>query len=236
LKLENINVLNGNPVILQRKDSKVDLISCSFTGASNTGYNNLGSVISCDIDIDSLNIPNDFITNITECNFINNHNCIMHGGTLNILNSKYHNTDMSYIDINNPAFLYQVDGDAIITESIFDMDYTGRNYETRNIMYAQALFMCGVDATVNNANHTNLSQDNTVNWCNAPYNNQSHIFCKYYYPQIEECVFSSPEPGFENKCLSYAVSGMDWIFKEHVQITRESLGKENTVRKIGWED
>ncbi|WP_407415826.1 hypothetical protein [Methanobrevibacter sp.] len=236
LKLENINISNGNPVIFQRKNSKVNLTKCSFTGASNDSYNNLGSVISCDIDISSLNVPNDFITNISDCKFINNHNCILHGGTLTVRTSSFHNTDMGFIDINNPAFLYQVDGEAIVADSIFDIDYTGRDYEAANLMYAQALFMIGENALINNANHKDLSKDNNVNWCNAPYNNLSHVFCKYYYSQIEEAVFSSPEAGYEDKSLCYCVSGSDWIFKEHVQITRESSGIENRNRKIIWED
>ena len=143
---------------------------------------------------------------------------------------------MGFIDINNPAFLYQVDGEAIVADSIFDIDYTGRDYEAANLMYAQALFMIGENAVINNANHRDLSKDNNVNWCNAPYNNQSHVFCKYYYSQIEEAVFSSPEAGYEDKSLCYCVSGSDWIFKEHVQITRESSGSENRNRKIIWED
>lgn len=236
LKLEKLDVNNGNPVIVQRNNSKVDLISCSFTGASNTRNNNLGSVISCDVDIDSLSLADDFITNIDDCTFIDNHNCILHGGTLNITDSKYHNMDMDYIDINNPGFLYQVDGTALITNSIFDIDYTSEDYAEENLMYAQALFMCGEDAIINNASHNALSNDNNVNWCNSPYNNLSHVFCKYYYPQIEQVVFTSPEEGYEDKSLCYCVSGLDWIFKEHVQVTQDFTNAQNNTRKITWEE
>lgn len=236
LKLENLDVSNGNPVIVQRNNSKVDLTGCSFTGAGNTRNGNLGSVISCDMDIDSLSVADDFVTNIADCTFINNHNCILHGGTLNITDSKYHNTDMDYIDINNPGFLYQVDGAALITNSIFDIDYTSDDYAEENLMYAQALFMCGEDAIINNASHTELSKDNNVNWCNSPYNNLSHVFCKYYYPQISQIVFTSPEESYEDKSLCYCVSGLDWVFKEHVQVTPEFTNAKNNTRKIMWED
>ena len=236
-KINDVNVNGGNPVVLQAKDSKVDLTGCSFVNAGNTRYNNLGSVISCDIDIDSLEVLDDFTTNIIECTFINNHNCILHGGSLTVTDCKYHNTDMDYVDINNAAFLYQVDGDANIVNSVFDIDYgEDTSFEEENIMYGQALFMCGETAIINNADYINLSTDNNVNWSNAPYNNRSHIYCKYYYPQIEEIVYSSPTLDKEDKAICYCVSGKDWIFKENVQVTRESWESQNTIRKIIWED
>ena len=234
-KINDVNVNGGNPVILQAKDSKVDISGCKFVNAKNTKYNNLGSIISCDIDIDSLEVLDDFTTNITECIFVNNHNCILHGGSLTVSDCKYLNFDMDYVDINNAAFLYQVDGDANIVNSVFDIDYgEDSSFEEENIMYGQALFMCGETAIINDANYINLSADNNVNWSNAPYNNRSHIYCKYYYPQIEEIVYSSPTLGKEDKAVCYCVSGKDWIFKENVQVTRASWESQNTIRKINW--
>lgn len=237
LKINNLRLVNGNPVFNQLKGSILDLTGCTFTNAKNTQYNNLGSVINCDIDIDSLEITDDFTTNINKCLFVNNHNCILHGGTLNITDSKYHNTDMSFVDINNPAFLYQVDGEATITESVFDIDYNeSEDFEENNIMYGQALFMCGETAIINNAGYDDLSKNNNVNWSNSPYMNLSHLYCKYYYPQIEEVVYSSPVVGQEDKNLAYAVSGKDFVFKSNTQITKASTGNQNTTRKIIWED
>lgn len=233
LKLDSLNISNGNPVVLQRKDSKVDLSGCSFTGARNAAYNNLGSVVACDIDISSLSVSEDYITNITDCLFTDNHCCILHGGTLTLINSKYHNTNTNMVDINNPAFLYQVDGEALITDSTFDITYTGDAFETMNINYGQALFMCGVDATVNNATQSDLRKN--VNFSNTGYNNISHIYCTYYYPQIDELVVSSPVTGKEHQALCYALSGVDWIFKSNVQITRESEGMDNPYNPIIWE-
>ena len=236
-KMNNVNATGGNPVVLQAKNSKVDLEGCSFLNAQNTRYNNLGSVISCDIDIDSLEVLDDFITNLTSCLFVNNHNCILHGGSLTVSDCMYHNTDMDYVDINNAAFLYQVDGNADIVNSVFDIDYgEDDTFDEENIMYGQALFMCGETAIINNADYINLSSDNNVNWSNAPYNNRSHIYCKYYYPQIEEIVYSSPILDKEDKAICYCVSGKDWIFKENVQVTRESWESQNTNRKIIWEE
>lgn len=236
-KMNDVNITGGNPVVLQAKNSKVDLEGCSFVNAKNTRYNNLGSVISCDIDIDSLEVLDDFTTKITDCLFVNNHNCILHGGSLTVSDCKYHNTDMDYVDINNAAFLYQVDGNADIVNSVFDIDYgEDDTFEEENIMYGQALFMCGETAIINNADYINLSSDNNVNWSNAPYNNRSHIYCKYYYPQIEEIVYSSPTLDKEDKAICYCVSGKDWIFKENVQVTRASWESQNTNRKIIWEE
>lgn len=236
-KITDGNFEQGNPVFTQLKNSTVEISNCSFINAKNEKYNNLGSVISCDMDISSLEVLDDFTTIISDSIFKNNHNCILHGGNLTIDNCKVHNTDMTLIDINNPYFLYQADGEATITNSIFDIDYhEDTTFENENIMYAQAIFMCGINAIINNASYNDLSNDNNVNWSNTPYNNLSHIYCKYYYSAIEEIVYSSPIIGKEDKAICYAVSGKDWIFKENVQITRESWNTQNEIRKITWED
>lgn len=237
LKVIDGNFNEGNPVFTQLKNSTVDINNCTFSNAKNEKYNNLGSVISCDMDISSLQTFDDFTTNIINSTFKNNHNCILHGGNLTVDNCKLHNTDMTIIDINNPSFLYQTDGEAVITNSIFDIDYhEDTSFENENIMYAQSIFMCGITAIINNASYNDLSNDNNVNWSNSPYNNLSHIYCKYYYPAIEETVYSSPVIGKEDKAICYCVSGKDWIFKENVQITRESWNTQNEIRKIVWED
>ena len=221
LKLQGLNVSEGNPAILQGKNSKVELTNCTFTNCSNENNANLGSVICCDLDTDSLNYTDDYTTNIIDCTFTDNHNCILHGGALNVVTSTYTNNDMSYALPNNPAFLFQVDGNAIITDSSFDIDYGEQeDYDEKPIMYAQALFMIGETASVNNAMYSDLGEDNKVNWHNNPYNNRSHLYCKYYYPSLETIVYSTPTTGYEQKSMCYALSGVDWVFKENVTITR----------------
>lgn len=221
LKLQGLNVSEGNPAILQGKNSKVELTNCTFTNCSNEDNANLGSVICCDLDTDSLNYTDDYTTNIIDCTFTDNHNCILHGGALNVVTSTYTNNDMSYTVPNNPAFLFQVDGNAIITDSSFDIDYGEQgDYSEKPIMYAQALFMIGETASVNNALYSDLGEDNKVNWHNNPYNNRSHLYCKYYYPSLQTIVYSTPTTGYESKSMCYALSGVDWVFKENVTITR----------------
>ena len=236
-KTRDLTLVNGNPCIMQGKGSTVDLNNCIFENCSHTESNNLGSVIYCDIDIASLDVTDDYTTSITNCYFHNNHNCILHGGTLNIDNTRYHNTDMTLTDVNNPAFLYQVDGEADIRNSVFDIDYhESTDYDESNIMYAQAVFVCGETAVINNATYTDMNRDDNLNWFNNPYNNQTHTYLRYYYSALEEVVYTSPVLNFEDKCICYAVSGVDWVFKKNIQITKASDETQNTIRKITWED
>ena len=235
LKLEGLELINGNPAITQKKDSKLILENCKFIGNWNVNNNNLGSCICCDIDITSLDVVDDYTTIINNCTFTNNHNCILHGGNLTITNSKYHNTNTSYVNVNNPAFLFQVDGNATITDSVFDITYDDDTFSSMSIMYAQALFMVGSTATINDMTADKIVEDDKVNWCNAPYNNASHLFAKYHYSALDTMVYSSPKPGFEDKNLAYCVSGTDWVFKANTQITKASDETENRNTKIIWD-
>jgi len=236
LKIEHVRFDMGDPAIIQELNSKLDANNCIFTNCTATDYNNLGSVILCDIDLESISVDEDFVTNLIACTFINNHSCILHGGTLFVDNCKYLNNNIEYLDKNNTAFLYQTDGEAIIQNSVFDIDYDTSTLceNERNIGFAQALFKCGLNAQINSATHDYLSRDDNLIFFDNPYNNRAHIYSRYYYPKIESCVISSPHLGFEDKCLCYSVSGVNWVFKKNVEITRLDSGKENTIRKIEW--
>lgn len=226
---EKVSFNNGNTAIKQSKNSNVELNSCNFN--HNTGF---GSCIKCDIDYDSLSVEDDYTTILTDCLFTNNNTCIVHGGELTVTNCRYHNTDTTYIDKENVAFLYQMDGDAIINNSVFDIDYDTNSLcsNEQSIGYAQALLQCGLTARINNATSTDLLQDNSL-----PFDrNACHVFAKYYYPQIEACVYTSPVLSKEDKAVCYAVTGENWIYKQNVQITRASWDSQNENRKIIWED
>lgn len=235
-KAEDLNFTNGDTVFKQSKNTVLDLTDCTFTGCVSTEYNGLGSCILCDIDYTSLSVEDDYITNLTGCIFTNNKSAILHGGKLNINKCKFHNNDVNVVNKDNTAFIYQVDGDATILNSVFDIDYTSIALCTNetNIGYAQTIFTCGENATVNGLNYTDLKADNFNSFFENPQKNQSHIFAKYYYPQIETCVFTSPTLNDENKSLCYSLSGDDWIHKVNAQVTRASAGTENTNRKITW--
>lgn len=228
---------HGDPTIIQENNTKVVLTECNFNNCSSNNYNNMGSVIYCKNNLENLNIENDFITILKKCSITNVHSAIFHGGNLTIDECKFHQTDISYVNKYNPAFLYQTDGEATIRNSIFDIDYLSEAYcvNQKNIGFAQALIKCGEHATVNNANQQDLSQDNNLPFFDEGYNNQSHVFCKYYYPKLNICVYSSPVMNLEDKCVAYCVSGSDWIFKKGLQVTRADSDSENTIRKINWE-
>ncbi|MBR0471077.1 MAG: hypothetical protein IJI98_00080, partial [Methanosphaera sp.] len=235
---DNIYFVNGYTAITQKKVKEFILENCSFTNCQSTNYNNLGSCIYCDVDIESLNNPNDFITVIDNCTFIDNQNCILSGGRLTVTNSRLHNTDVDYIDKHNVAFLYQTDGNATLKYNIFDLDYDTDELcsNEQNIGFAQALIQIGTTARVNGATSTQLLEDNKLPFSDNVYQNASHIFAKYYYPQIESCVYTSPILDKEDKAVCYVVTGENWIWKQNVQVTRASWDSQNEIRKITWED
>ena len=237
-KAENISFNNGDTSIIQSLNTKVELTNCIFSNCESSNYNNLGSVIYCDVDIESLSDGNDFITTLTNCEFYDNHNCIFSGGELNILDCKLHNIDTDYLEINNPALVYQTDGSCTINGSVFDIDYTSDALcsEEINIGFAQALIRCGQSALINGVLGSNLAKDDTLPFFDGLFNNRSHVFAKYYYPQIGECVYTSPVLNMEDKNICYEVSGLDWVFKENIQVTRSSQNMQNENRKIIWED
>ena len=236
LILENAELNIGSPAIIQKENSILELTKVKFTNNIAADYNNLGSCIFCDVDLESLSVDSDFTTRINDCTFINNHSAIFHGGQLTVDNCKYLNNDLTYVDKDNPAFLYQTDGDAEITNSIFDIDYQDNTLceNQINIGFAQALIRCGLTATINTATHESLQEDNKLPFFEN-YRNQSHVFAKYYYPQIETCVFTSPVEDKENESICYCVTGTDWVYKTNAVVTRADWQSENTINKIDWE-
>ena len=234
--IENAELNIGNPAIIQKENTNLELTGVKFTNNNATDYNNLGSCIYCDVDLESLSVDSDFTTTIKDSTFINNHSAIFHGGQLTVDNCKYLNNDLTYVDKDNPAFLYQTDGDAEITNSIFDIDYQDNTLcdEQINIGFAQALIRCGLTATINTATHESLQADNELPFFEN-YRNQSHVFAKYYYPQIETCVFTSPVENKETESICYCVSGTDWVYKTNAVVTRADWQNENTINNIDWE-
>ena len=93
-----------------------------------------------------------------------------------------------------------------------------------NANLAQCLFVLGETATINDKSANELQNPNNINLTH----NNSHIFMKYYYPEIGACVYISPMSGYETKNLCYNISGTDWIYKYNTQITRADAGAENT--------
>ena len=166
------------------------------------------------------------------CNFNDCHGALFHGGELVVTNSHYTLNDSSLMNPNAPYFLYQTDGTASITGSVFDVDLVDDDYFCTNEINAslgQCLFVLGEEAMINNQISSDLSNPNN---CNFTENNQSHVFMKYYYPLIETCVFISPSPQFELKSLCYALTDTDYIYKQNVQITRAAWGTENTSNPL----
>ena len=195
---------NGYNTIQQHTSSTVELTDCTFTNC--TG---LGSVIDCQLDIESLEVENDFITNITGCTFTNNDMCILHGGELNIENC----TITGKIgNPNYPYFLYQTDGNAIILQSDFTLQ--SDTQISTDIEFNSCIFICGETATVNGYNHTQL-QNNNVTAFLSTQRNTSSINVTYYYPTIEDYITLQSDNGY-----CHSVSDIDYVFKANVTVRR----------------
>lgn len=230
---------------IQEVNSTLNLTDCHFEHfvAHNTDL--AGSIVYCKTDFDNITVDDDFRTTITGCFFKNNSNCILHGGQLLVEDCKFLHNDLNYITGNltdwkniNSAFLYQVDGDAAIRNSIFDIDYhdDSRLCDNQiNISHAQSLITCGLNATINNANYEQLSEDNNLPFFTAPYNNRAHIYAQYYYSDISACVIISPEHGREDKSLCYCRSGDEYIYKQGAKLTRKEWDTDNKNRRIIWD-
>ena len=203
-KAEQTTFTNGENTIQQNEASKVELINCTFTDC--TG---LGSVIDCQIDVTSLDNPTDFTTTLNKCTLNNNDMCILHGGNLTVTDSTI-NGKIS--DDKYPYFLYQTDGEAHITGTVFNL--THNTQITYDIGYNSCIFTIGEQATINYGDHTEYSQNNVTGFLENS-RNISIINVTYYYPPIEDYVTLQSTKGY-----CHAVSGTDFVFKTNVQLTR----------------
>lgn len=203
-KSNNVKYINGLNTIQQHTGSTVELTECTFTDC--TG---LGSVIDCQIDIESLEVENDFTTDITECIFTNNDIAIIHGGELNIENCTVNGK------IGNPSypyFLYQTDGNAIILQSEFTLQ--SETQIESDIEFNSCIFICGETATINGYDHTQLQNNNIIEFLTTQ-RNLSNINITYYYPIIENYITLESDNGY-----CHGVSDVDYVFKSKVSLRR----------------
>ena len=205
-KAENTKFTNGFNTIQQNIGTNVELTSCSFTGC--TG---LGSVIDCQVDIQSLENPNDFNTTLTDCKIENSDMAILHGGELEVNNC---NIDGKIGNKDYPYFLYQTDGNAVILNSQFNI--SSENQISHDIEFNSCIFICGETATINGLGYTDLKNNNINSFIETPQNNASNIELTYYYDLISDYITLSSSKGY-----CHGISNEDYIFKTNVTPTRE---------------
>jgi hypothetical protein len=200
LKAENTVFNNGKNTIQQNTGSNVELTECEFTGA--TG---IGSVIDCQVDINNLNTENDFTTILTDCTINNCDTAILHGGDLAITGCT---VTGKISDKNYPYFLYQTDGEAVITGSVFNL--TNDEQLDYDIEFNSCIFICGETATINGLNHSELQNNNLTPFLTTQ-RNTSEIDITYYYTAIEDYITLSSDNGY-----CHSVSGIDFVFKTNI--------------------
>lgn len=199
-KATNVNFTGGANTIQQNINTKVELTQCTFTDC--TG---LGSVIDCQIDINSLNNEDDFTTIINNCTFTNNDLCILHGGDLTITDCTV-NGKIS--DKDYPYFLYQTDGRAVILQSQFNI--SSNSQITSDIGFNPCIFTCGETALINGHSHTELQVNNLTSFLETQ-RNTSSIDLTYKYSLINDYIRLKTSKGF-----CHNVSGIDYVFKTNV--------------------
>lgn len=204
-KALNTIFTNGENSIQQNTGSKVELTNCTFTGC--TG---IGSVIDCQVDIDSLDNPTDYTTILTDCTITNCDMAILHGGELTVtgctVTGKTGNKDFPY-------FLYQTDGEAELTNNSFTI--SNDTASTTDLQFNPCIFICGENALINGSTHTVLQANNLESFLTAPQNNQSSISLTYYYDLIEDYITLTATKGY-----CHGVSGIDYIFKTNTNVRR----------------
>ena len=203
-KAENTIFINGVNTILQRADSTVELTECTFNNC-HVGDISLGSCICCDVEFANLSLDDDFTTDLKQCTFNDNDSCIYHSGNLTIDGC----TVINCGHVGYPQLLYQTDGTAYVANSEFQFTKTCNV----DIMYMACLVEIGENATFNGAGHTELMNNDTLPFFDQ--NNHSLIDCTYYYPSIEGNVRL-----YSNNGVCHAVSGVDWVYKNCITLTR----------------
>ncbi len=230
VEIDDGNFFNGTNCFIQQINSKLVLNNCKFSNAI-ISDNFKGSVISADYD----GLEDTIITDLVKCRFINCHHTIYHGGELTVKNCKalFDNFNEN-VDTDYPAFLTAYDGTVELIDSVFDIDYTDDN--NQDIKFAEALIGLGENTIFNGFATNQLKYNDILPFFDAPFNNKSHIFVKYFYPQINAQVISSPVLGKEDRSVCHMIVGADWVYKNNVQVTRVDWQSENNVRKIDWSE
>lgn len=238
VKINDLNIRRNG--IVQQKDTTLELNNCNFTDVPKMliigeyTYYPSSCISIYPVDYAYGIELYDMQTKINKCEFINCDTAIASSGELIITNSKFlKNTGF---DKTEPAFIYQLDGSAIIQNSIFDINYDNDYLceHQQHIGFGQSIILIGETASVNNKTYSQLQKDNSLDFFGSNYNNKSHLFAKYYYPQIEECVYSSPMENYEDNCCCHSLAGLNWNFKNNVKITRVSWETENRNTNINW--
>lgn len=194
----------GNPIILQKNGSTLDLTNCLLGQGGLYGDNMLGTSIKCDLDLDSLNDPNDYTTILTDC-LINESNgcCILHGGNLTLDNT----TINGQVTVSEyPYSLYQVDGDANINNCNFT--YTSNTTSEEDLLFNPAIFCVGETATIDNSGYSDYGKNDIPGFLN---NNTSTIDVTYHYDLIDDDITLESDNGY-----CHMVSGVDYLFKTNV--------------------
>lgn len=234
LTIKGVKVSRGNPALCQDKNSTLNIENCLLLNSDNSLHGGAGSVIYTYTTTECKNNKKLFKTNIKNSYFYNNYgSCISHGGQLEIDGCYFLKNSFEYMKYRtNPHVLEQLYGDCTFQNSKVVLD-TGSTVSNVSMAHAKIICDVGKTATVNGKAGASMASDNSLNFFNSPYNNQSYIYTKYYYPYegVNANIVASPVKGYEKKAGGHAVAGANWAYKDNLLLTRVSWGTDNKNNK-----
>ena len=233
LTVQGIRFFKCNPAIYQDKKSNVLIEACLFVECENEKHGFMGSCVYTDTTTESQTNKLLFYTIVKNSSFLNNRgSCFSHGGQLDIDNCQFKKDNMDAMYQPEPHIVNQMYGDCAIRNSKILVD-TGDTISSKNQSFSKIVFMAGKTAAVNGKTGSQMENDNSTNLFNSPYNNQSYIYIKYWYPfDINANIVASPLKGKEFASAGHAVNGVNWAYKDNLQLTRVSAGTDNKTKGL----
>ena len=233
LTVQGIKFYKCNPAIYQDKKSNVLIEACLFVECENEKHSFMGSCVYTDTTTESKNNKLLFYTIIKNSSFYNNTgSCFSHGGQLHIENCQFKKDTMNAMYQPEPHVVNQMYGDCAIINSKILVD-TADVISNKNQSFSKIVFMAGKTAAVNGKTGSQMGSDNSTNLFNAPYSNQSYVYIKYWYPfDIQANIVASPLKNKEFASAGHAVEGINWAYKDNLQLTKVSAGTDNKTRGL----
>ena len=214
VKIKDAVINNGNVAFIQKTDSRLTINNCTFNNCIiNDNYK--GSVIS----------SNNGETEVYNSVFNNCHHSIYHNNLLTVNNCTVTFDEWSEnIDADYSAFLTCYDGTVEISNNVFDINYDTDTLCSNQIdaKYSISLLSIGKDVIFNGSQGKDLNNNNSLPFFNTNYNNSSHVYCKYYYPELDECVILQPVTSKDLQSVCHNIIGIDWVYKNNAEIIKLS--------------
>lgn len=234
LTVKGLRIAHGNPALCQDANSTLEVEDCLILYCDNTTHGGAGSAVYTYTSTLCKTNKKLFQTKLKNTYFYDNYgSCISHGGQLEIDSCYFLKNNFEYMKYRSePHVLEQLYGNCTFKNSKVVLD-TGETISPVSMAHAKIICDVGKTATLNGKTGSQMASDNSLNFFNSPYLNQSYIYTKYYYPYegVKANIIASPKKGYEKKAAGHAVAGANWAYKDNLLLTRVSWGTDNKTNK-----